>query len=67
MCPICNKNSCDSEPLKLSRELLDKHEFTSEYCNPGGRELMVDGKRIQLFDCCTWCDYKTLKDKLEEK
>ena len=64
-CPYCKRNCIDAEPTIKARKLLSG-KLMSEVCNPGGRELVLkSGKHIQLTDCCSWCDYETIKKELE--
>ena len=66
-CPYCHKDSLDKEPQILSRKLCSENNLVKEYANPGGRELHFEsGVKVQLTDCCCWCDYETLKKKLKE-
>jgi hypothetical protein len=71
ICPICNKNTLDPKGKEESLKLISEYErkgifITGEHMNPGGRELWFENKKIQLFDCCYWCDYETLKSRLME-
>ena len=66
-CPICLRNN-DGTPLQKAKEFIASHGLVSEYVNPGGRELLFrNGKRVQLFDCCPWCDYDVLLLELGEQ
>lgn len=65
-CPYCNRDPLDAEPKLKARELCKKNGLKGEYMNPGGRELIFPFGSIQLTDCCSWCDYETLKEEIEK-
>lgn len=61
-CAICGE---DYLSRKLYQEMVEAIRkmggLTGEMCNPGGRELTFqNGKRIQLSDYCTNCDFRDI-------
>jgi len=65
-CPVCKRNSFDDLPRKATSALLSAYGCTSEMVNPGGREFLFPFGRIQVSDCCYWCDLETVMTRLLE-
>lgn len=64
VCPICGGDRNKDMRAEL-RQLFIENHLTSEHCNPGGRELWFKGRgRLQLYDECTECDAKAIREFL---
>lgn len=61
-CPICGGDRDNPQPV---RDFLSDKEITVNLCNPGGREMVVNGIRVQLADMCCNCDLLKLKREVE--
>jgi hypothetical protein len=62
LCPICGHDALDPVARATARALCRSAHVTSEYVNPGGRELTFAGRgRIQLSDYCYVCDLRALQ------
>lgn len=65
-CPICNRNPIDDRPRKATAALLSAYECTALNHNPGGCEFFFPFGRIQVQECCEWCDLETMMTRLLE-